>query len=223
MTQILAPMNDLTLLTHEDITTITNCLARCLKNGHTKIWDEEELAPIKQKIKAHFRIVLDEQCCYCRKGFDGEFNFVIDIEHILPKAKYLQYALSPFNLTVACKRCNMKVKRQDVSFLKDPSLANVDPENVDNYKFIHPNLEDYFTHLKFEVSVINNVKVIKYTVQASSLKGQYTYEYFKLKELEVNKINAAQGIAVKTYKYSDLLPKEQIEEIELLLTELKSI
>jgi hypothetical protein len=216
------PMSNATLLTQAEIDSIRNCITRCLQNGHTKIWDEVELAPIKQKIKAHFRVVLDEQCCYCRKGFDGEFNLVIDIEHILPKAHFLQFALSPFNLTVACKRCNMKVKGQDVSFLKDLTLANVDPENIDNYKFIHPNLEDYFTHLKFEVSVVNNVKVIKYSVQNSSLKGQFTYEYFKLKELEVNKVNAAQGIAVKAYKYSDLMPKEQIEEIELLLSELKS-
>ncbi len=215
-------MNDEALLTQADVDAIKNSIENCSQNADTKIWDEEELGPVKQKIKAHYRGLLGERCCYCCKNTHGEFKLVLDIEHILPKAHYLQFALSPFNLSVACKRCNMNVKGEDVSFLIDPVAAHTNPEDENNYKFIHPNLDMYFDHLCYESIIRNDQKIIKYTVTNSSTKGKFTYDYFRLKELEIDTVNAAQGVKVGSQKFSDLLKKETIEEIELLLNELKA-
>ena len=210
------------ILTDEDVLAIKKSIENALTGGNTKIWDAEELAPVKQKIKAHYRGLLGERCCYCCKNTHGEFKLVLDIEHVLPKAHYLQFALSPFNLSLACKRCNMNVKGEDISFLNDPDVANNNPEAANNYKFIHPNFENYFDHLSFESIIRNDNKMIKYIVVNGSVKGKYTYEYFKLKELEVDTMNQAQGIKIKPHKFSDLLSKETIEDIELLLNGLRN-
>ncbi|PWG82597.1 HNH endonuclease family protein [Pararcticibacter amylolyticus] len=215
-------MNDETVLTQADIDAIKNSIENCRQNDTTKIWDEEELAPVKQKIKAHYRGLLGEKCCYCCKNTHGEFKLVLDIEHILPKAHYLPFALSPFNLSVACKRCNMNVKGEKTSFLKDPAAAHITPEDTDNYKIIHPNFDSYFDHLCYENTTRNDTKMIKYTVQNDSEKGKFTYQFFRLKELEVDTVNAAQGIKAKPMKFSDLLKKETIDEIEQLLSKLKN-
>ena len=134
------PMDDKFILTQGDVDAIKNSIDNCLQNGITNIWDDQGLALVKQKIKTQYRGLLGEQCCYCRKNIHGEFKMVLDIEHILPKSKYLQFSLSPFNLSVSCKKCNMNIKGEDISFLKDPIIAHDEPENVDNYKFIHPKL-----------------------------------------------------------------------------------
>lgn len=215
-------MNDNTILTQADIDAIKSSIENCFKNGNTKIWDEEDLAPIKQKIKAHYRGLLGEKCCYCCKNTHGEFKLVLDIEHILPKAHYLQFALSPFNLSVACKRCNMNVKGEKTTFLKDFASAHSNPEDTNNYKIIHPNFDNFFDHLCYENITRNDTKMIKYTVTKHSEKGKFTYKFFRLKELEVDTINAAQGIKIEPTKYSDLIKKETIEEIEILLRKLKS-
>ena len=84
------------------------------------------------------------------------------------------------------------------------------------------NFDNYFDHLSYESTIKNEKKMIKYVVLNSSAKGQYTYEYFRLKELEVDTINNAQGIRVDTIRFSDFLSRETIEEIELLLNDLKN-
>lgn len=117
----------------------------------------------------------------------------------------------------------MKVKGQDITFLNDPAVANEAPEDSVNYKFIHPNLDEYFDHLGYDSIIKNNKKLIKYTVVNSSPKGKYTYDYFKLRELEIDTLNAAQGIEIEQQKFSDALPLETISEIELLLNDLKTI
>lgn len=212
-------MSDRTKLTPEDVAIIREVIAECA-DSHEKIWGNKKLAGVKAKIKAHYRSLLEESCCYCCKNIHGEFKLVLDIEHILPKAHFKKFEFSPFNLSVACKRCNMNIKQDDTSFLKDLDVAKINPTDTANYKIIHPNLDYYYDHLCYETAIRNNSKMVKYTVANDSDKGAFTYEYFRLKELEIDTINIAQGIVTEQKKFSDLMPSKVVKDIEALLKEL---
>lgn len=184
-----------------------------------KPWDNPLVSDLKQKIKEHYRIKGKEQCCYCKKNFHGEFKFVIDIEHILPKGhidfKYLIF--TPNNLNVACKRCNMNIKGQKIDFITSLSDIKSDYQNSKFYKFIHPNFDNYFDHIKYHCQILDDQKLINYQIKNNSKKGAYTYEYFRLNELEVESINRAQGV-----RNIMSLPKRLSQNIKDRLTELVS-
>ena len=197
-----------------DAIDISNIEAAIQAGG--KIWENDLLADFKQKIKAYYRGILGEQCCYCRKNSLGEFKFVLDIEHILPKSVFSHLMFTMYNLSVSCKRCNMSIKNQDVSFLSDVTAVTANPKDTSLYKFIHPNFDDYFSHLNFYTKIENQQKIIKYTIVADSAKGQFTYDYFKLEELETDSINMAQGVK-EAEDISEIIKPEIAKRIEDLL------
>ena len=207
---------EVSILSDDDIQLIKKAIEISEETG-VKLWDQDILKPVKKKIKSSFRGLLGERCCYCCKNTFGEFNMVLDIEHILPKAHFKQFEFSPFNLSVACKRCNMNIKGEDRTFLKDQTIAKENPEDEGNYKFIHPNFNDYFQHIQYIVSIINDKKLIKYSVIGDSEKGKFTKEYFELEKLEVDSFNEAQGVKANESKYSDLMTREVVKEIQDLL------
>lgn len=183
-----------------------------------KVWTSKHLDPLKRKIKDHYRGIQGEQCCYCRKNTNGEFNMVLDIEHVLPKGKpdFKKFMFCLENLSVACKRCNMLVKKDDISFISEEADILTTPFLSSNYKFIHPNIDIYFDHLSYDVSIKNSETMIKYTVVAGSYKGGFAYGYFRLNELEVDSFNQAQGIQV-TANVSSSIDDDLALEIEALL------
>lgn len=180
-----------------------------------KIWESELLQEVKTKIKDFCRVRQGQQCCYCRRPMNGEFKMVIDIEHILPKSKFEKYMFNLTNLAAACKRCNMPLKREDASFFKGNQNDSDTHFVSENYEFIHPNLDDYFLHLEYLVKIVNGKMLIKYNVNNNSSKGAYTYDYFKLFDLEVDTFNEAQGIEVENPN-RELIDDESAKKIEEL-------
>ena len=106
------------VLDNADIAIIEQAIA-----ARGKIWENDILDPVKRKIKDHYRGILNENCCYCRRDTTDEFNMVLDIEHVLPKAVYATFMFTPFNLSVSCKRCNMEIKGNQISFLFNPAYC----------------------------------------------------------------------------------------------------
>lgn len=156
------------------------------------IWENALLKDFKRKIKDYNRYLQSEQCCYCRRSLADEFNMVIDIEHVLPKSQFRDYMFETFNLSVSCKRCNMEIKREDVSFITDKTQLLADPKNTELYKFIHPNLDTYSSHINY-ISVTKDTRtIIKYVAIDNSAKAKFTYEYFSLEEIERAALNQAQ-------------------------------
>lgn len=190
-------------LTEQDIQNIETAVA-----AGGDIWNNPLVSDFKRRVKEYYRNLGNEQCCYCKKNFQGEFNMVIDIEHILPKGKpefrELMFVLT--NLNVACKRCNMNIKSTKTDFLHSINTAANNHEDSNQYKFIHPNSDVYFDHLEVFQRIENDKKLIKYRVVADSSKGNYTYKYFRLNELEIDSINQAQGLKQKT-ELSDKIDK----------------
>lgn len=182
-------------LSKQDIENIETAIA---EGGD--IWNNSLVSDFKKKVKEYYRNLGNEQCCYCKKNFHGEFNMVIDIEHILPKGKpeFREFMFVLTNLNVACKRCNMNIKSTKTDFLYNINAAAQDHLNSNQYKFIHPNSDDYFDHLEVFQRIENDKKLVKYRVVADSAKGNYTYKYFRLNELEIDSINQAQGLKEKS-------------------------
>lgn len=158
-------------------------------------WSADFLNDIKEKIKKHLLKKQLENCCYCKKNLSGEFSIVIDIEHILPKSKYPKFMFDLMNLAISCKRCNMKIKKNDIAFLNDFFFQSESYFDTKGYNIVHPNLDVYDNHLQLYSIQRGSVKIIKYIIVDNSRKGDYTYSYFKLKELEVNTFNKAQRLS----------------------------
>jgi len=160
--------------------------------GHLS-WSNARLETVKRKIKDHHLERQEDCCCYCNRNFYGEFRMVIDIEHIIPKSECLPHIFTQKNLSVACKRCNMNIKKADLRFLT--TALNLLPNRLFKskyYKFIHPNLDNYDSHLMLYSVQQGRKKLIKYNVVNESAKGKFTFEYFKLRRLELNSFDLAQ-------------------------------
>lgn len=163
------------------------------KLGHQG-WQLNKLKSVKKKIKAMKRIAQKETCCYCQRDTTGEYNMVLDIEHILPKSVRLKNIFTIKNLAVSCKRCNMEIKKANTDFLTVP--IDELPKRVFRsslYKFVHPNLEKVESHIKRIAVQSGRTRITKYNFPNQSPKGKYTYEYFRLRELEIDDANLAQG------------------------------
>lgn len=150
------------------------------------------LVSVKQKIRNLHMGRHGDRCCYCRKNLHGGGHFVIDREHVLPKshAAFKLLAYEVWNLGIACKRCNMQYKKNKVDFVVDQ--ANAALQTSVNYRFIHPNYDRYKDHISISATQDDDITVVKYT-KLGTEKGDYTYEYFNLEELEVGSYDVAQG------------------------------
>jgi hypothetical protein len=157
------------------------------------VWKNTLLNDVKVKIKDYYVDNNLPKCCYCSRLLVDEFRMVYDIEHILPQSKYSDLRFQEQNLNVACKRCNMEIKKARLDFIEDEAVMGTDYYQSRHYKFIHPNIDKYDDHLKIVSGRNGNVVFNKYVI-LSKEKGQFTYEYFELKEFEINNLNEAQGI-----------------------------
>ncbi len=184
------------------------------------VWKNKLLDSIKRRIKTHYRTNGCEQCCYCKRDFQDEFNMVIDIEHILPKgnALFQEYMFDIENMNISCKRCNMSIKNDRIDFIVD--IAKIKPlyKDASKYYFIHPNFDNYFEHIDYEVTIRNNKKLIKYIRKTD--KGNYTYNYFRLEKIEVDTFNDVQGIIEQDTELNPYLPEETKTALEDLIDKL---
>ncbi|SDR02394.1 hypothetical protein SAMN05421664_3160 [Chryseobacterium soldanellicola] len=188
-----------------------------VKSEGDDIWKNKLLEPIKRKIKLYYRTNNSEQCCYCRRDFQDEFNYVIDIEHILPKGNILftEYMFEIDNLNISCKRCNMNIKNDRIDFIVDISKIKPDYKISNKYYFIHPNFDNYFEHIDYEVSIRNNKKLIKYITKSD--KGRYSYTYFHLERIEIDTFSEAQGVKTLDTELNPTLPEETKSRFEELI------
>lgn len=112
----------------------------------------------------------------------------------------------------------MKIKQNRTDFIVDTMTIESNAQDVNQYLFCHPNLDDYFKNIEYYVEIHNHKKLIKYKYLTN--KGLYTYNYFKLFQIEVNTLNAVQGINIENTELSEQIPIETQQEIESLLKKL---
>lgn len=184
------------------------------------IWNNEIIKDLKRKIKLHYRSINSEQCCYCRRDMQDEFNMVIDIEHILPKKNplFTNLMFEIQNLNISCKRCNMNIKNEKVDFIVDINNIVPDYRHSNKYHFIHPNFDNYFDNIDYEVTIRNSKKLIKYITKTD--KGIYTYNYFKLNKIEIDTLTIAQGVRNEEIELTPDISDETRNSFEELISKI---
>lgn len=165
-----------------------------IAKGHG-FWGDKSLDGVKGRVKVFLRERQVELCCYCSRNTDDEFKMSLDIEHIIPKSVLVSEMFELNNLAASCKRCNMRIKKEDVSFInKEIEAFKVggDYYLTDSYKFLHPNLDSWDGNLHYYVVQRNSKKIVYYDVVDGSEKGKYTKSYFRLADIQVNTFDEAQ-------------------------------
>jgi hypothetical protein len=174
---------------------------------------EATIQVLKTRIREYHLARHGHRCCYCRRNLHGEFLFVIDREHVLPKsvAQYRPLSFKMWNLGSACKRCNMQYKGSKTDFVVVPGDGGL-LESANNYRFIHPTFDLFGEHLDRFSQEANDAVIVKYRVVEGSTKGAYTYDYFNLHGLEVGSFDDAQGRT-----------QEDVDELGTLATAVRSL
>ncbi|WP_052107353.1 HNH endonuclease [Pseudomonas chlororaphis] len=152
------------------------------------------LKKLRDRIKAFHMERQNNLCCYCRSNLYGGGLFTIDREHIIPKShcKPLTYEIS--NLSVACKRCNMEIKKDKTTLFHNPATIKDTHENKDSYKIIHPNFEVYEEFITRVQIQLGADVLVKFNKNKEDAKADFTFDFFKLNELELNSFDNAQGL-----------------------------
>ncbi len=148
------------------------------------------LKSVKDKIKAYHLKRAANKCCYCRRSLRDE-KIGVDREHIVPKGKFKSLTYEIFNLSVACKRCNMDYKKERVDHIVDHETIEADFRNPVRYLIPHPNIDLYESHI-LRISIqLGDGEVTAYKL--ISEKGKFLYDFVRLDRLCVNEIDIAQG------------------------------
>lgn len=184
-------------------------------------WDEKDpklkgvkdcLISLKGRLRELHMERQGETCCYCKTNLSGGESFMIDREHILPKAKFKELTYEPFNLSVSCKRCNMSYKGQRTDFaVKQLIETGEHYEESNGYQFVHPNLDRWTDHLTRIMAQVDESVLVKYLIKDESKKGAYTHNYFRFDRLEVQIFDEAQG--AKKLSEAAMEQKQSLEKI----------
>jgi len=195
-------------------------MATAIGHGHT-FWSDKSLSDIKRKIKNHLRLKQLECCCYCSRNIDDEFNMVLDIEHIIPQSKIKSEMFEMMNLAVSCKRCNMRIKGEDVSFIEgefEDFKASGNYYQSEHYKFIHPNIDNWDENLLYLVAQVNRRKIVYYQVFPGSAKGEYTKKYFELGKIQANTFDEAQEATSRKEPLDPVIAEQFLKLANSMLT-----
>ncbi|MFH4548946.1 HNH endonuclease [Vibrio alginolyticus] len=126
---------------HSDLTIINNLMSGSMNN---KIWESENLKPIKKIIKNHYLSEQDYVCPYCQQKFNSKHGRYWDIEHIIPRSQTPEFMFEPYNLCMSCVDCNKEKSNKKTT----NSVAKVRyPMNGGLFFIIHPHFDDYEENL----------------------------------------------------------------------------
>ncbi|UID77512.1 hypothetical protein J3U96_12985 [Stenotrophomonas maltophilia] len=105
----------------------------------------------------------------------------------------------------------MDIKKNDVSFLQGSGSL----EHSARYKFAHPNFDEVEDHIVRVAEQVGKARIVKY-VRKSEDKGQYTYEYFNLSELEIGSYDEAQGASRTDSERVDIIESMRFRVNEII-------
>ena len=176
----------------------------------SKPWDYESqtITVVKNKLRSYHLKAQKNKCCYCRMILNASNPFVVDREHILPKTYFPQFSYEVDNISVACKRCNMSIKKTKRDFIIwNHHTCLIGPLSI-NFKFIHPNIDKFSDYISVEVRQIDDSSFILYRIINSCEKSRYHYEYFDFESIMASGFNIVQGV-FEDQSISDLIVEFQ--------------
>lgn len=98
---------------------------------NTSILSEEYIKSFWDRHKAFAKTVIQplDHCPVCGISFSQKYENIKTIEHVLPKSKYHQYILSPFNLVYYCNDCNSTRGNILENRIFHPYFSNIESDN----------------------------------------------------------------------------------------------
>ena len=112
-------------------------------------------------IRKALRVFLEKEqsglCCYCQRPLVN-IAHAKPIEHILPRADFVQYTFHFWNLAVACFDCN-QIKLDDVWADDDKRGMEAYPDPVNFTEMYHPRFHRFAEHVRF-IRVQTNEQII---------------------------------------------------------------
>jgi uncharacterized protein (TIGR02646 family) len=102
----------------------------------------------RSEVKQYYWERQARKCCYCSKELD-QHKGSYDAEHILHKDEHPQFMFHTQNLAVACKTCNGVKSNKSVTH--NPPDFNHLPEASEDYKIVHPHLDDWDHFFRFDL------------------------------------------------------------------------
>lgn len=177
-------------------------------------WKCKDFFSLKLNIKAKLKKDFFNTCAFCQRAFSEDENIVIDIEHVLPKDKYVNYSFDDRNLVISCRRCNtgsQKGNRTDFinNLIKDEIYDPKIDFSLDNYKFIHPKYENTTDFYELDYLASGRSVFIRYSIIDEHPKLKYTFDFFNLKNLERGTLEDCARIQRKVKsKFSKYIPEQ---------------
>lgn len=126
--------------------------AACTSFSHTD-WSGDDLAPLRQFIRDHYRSQQAGVCSYCRGPVSLRSTANCHVEHIAPKSKYLEFIFEPKNLCVICADCN-EIKRSQETLNEVPDTVvkgnarRQYPRSSGAFKIVHPHFDKWEEHIE---------------------------------------------------------------------------
>ncbi|PPJ41269.1 MULTISPECIES: hypothetical protein [unclassified Pseudoxanthomonas] len=109
---------------------------------------------IKARFKKSCMKLQGLRCCYCQKYSNTINSSQWDLEHVLSEDDYPQFFTVDGNLAIACKKCNLAKRNQDVLVQSHPRPPVSLPSNSIHYSIPHPRIDDWaqcLSHVNYEI------------------------------------------------------------------------
>jgi hypothetical protein len=114
-------------------------------NGQAEqAWSAEQAEPFRRLIKAKCVKHQKRVCCYCQQSIPSRNFKHWELDHVLPKSKFPQFAFELLNLAVACPDCNNFKANKQVS--RGKSYRRL-PKRSDCYLIVHPVIDRFNDHV----------------------------------------------------------------------------
>lgn len=177
-------------------------------------WKCKEYFDLKIRIKSKLKNDFSNTCAFCQRAFSEDENIIIDVEHVLPKHKYVNYSFDDRNLVISCRRCNTGAQKgTKTEFINNLIQNEVYNEvvdfSLDNYKFIHPKYENTKDFYELGSVAAGRDVFIKYMRYNNHPKLDYTFNFFNLRQLERGTFEDCARIQKKiTSMFSNYIPEK---------------
>lgn len=103
-------------------------------------WSDDDLQPIKERIKNHYHSIQNTICPYCKQKLNSTHGRVWDIEHIIPRSHAPNFMFEPKNLCMSCVDCNSEKSNKKITTSK---AQHKYPTDKEQFLIVHPHFDDY--------------------------------------------------------------------------------
>lgn len=113
------------------------------------VWQDDSLQLLRCAVRDHYRREQCGICAYCRRSISLTSPQNAHVEHIAPKAKYVNFIFEPKNLCVICADCSAIKGSQDVLAALDPLKRKFKryPHSSSAFHIVHPHFDCWDEHI----------------------------------------------------------------------------